>query len=115
MLAPSHLPGFSSINPSLWTINIKTFVTTMLDKFDDYLSWKTQFVSFLVMHQLHGFVDGLVSQPPIFVVLSSGLQQPNPGYATWLHLDQLIRAWLFATVSKDLLTKVRDLLYCFPA
>ena len=70
-------------------------------------------MSFLIMHQLHGFVDGLVAQPPMFVTLSSGFQQPNPGYATWLCLDHLTRAWLFTTISKVLLTEVRDLPHCF--
>jgi len=36
LLAPPLVPRLSSINPGLWTINIKTFLTTVLEKVDDY-------------------------------------------------------------------------------
>ena len=52
-MASSLLPGLSSTDPSLWTINIKNFVITVLEKVDYFLSWNTQFFSFLVMHQLY--------------------------------------------------------------
>ena len=32
----------------------------------------------------------------------------------WLHLNQLLRSWLFATISSDLLAKDNDILHAFP-
>ena len=32
-------------------------------------------------------------------------------YSVWLHLDQLIRSWLFATISPELLTEVHDMVH----
>ena len=59
-------------------------------------------------------MDGSVFQPHPVIILPSGLQQPKPAYSLWLRLDQLIWSWLFATISKDHLTDVRDLQHCFP-
>ena len=47
--------------PSLWTVNITKYVTTIPTSADDYyLSWQTQFTSFVIMHQLQGLLDGTV-------------------------------------------------------
>ena len=45
------------ISPTIWTINVTNIATTSLDKVEDFLTWKTQFLSLLVMHQLHGFLN----------------------------------------------------------
>ena len=108
-IGPALLPRLPPINPSLWTINIKTFVTTILERVDDFLSWKTQFLSFLVMHQLHGFIDGTITQPASHFFVSSEMPQLKPAFTLWIRLDQLIRAWLCATITKEHMIEVRDL------
>lgn len=35
-------------------------------------------MSFLVMHQLQGMIDGSIPQPVSHIVVSYGMQQPNP-------------------------------------
>lgn len=105
-VGPTLLLGLPPVNPTLWTINIKTFVTTVLERVDDFLSRKPQCLSFLVMHQLRGFIDGTINQLASHIFPFSKTPQPNPAFASWIRLDQLIRALLFATVSKDHLTEV---------
>ena len=61
------------------------------------------------MHQLFGMLDGSMPQSTSHVLGSLGTPQPNPVYGYWLRVDQLIRVWLFATISKDTLSEVRDL------
>ena len=43
-----------------------------------------------------------------------GGQQPNPAYLLWLRLDQLIRACMFAIISKNHVIEVRDIVHCLP-
>jgi len=61
------------------------------------------------MYQLQGMLDGSVAQPSTHVLTAQGTSLLNPAYSYWLRVDQLIRAWLFATVSKDTLSEVHDL------
>ena len=86
-VAPSLLLGLPTINLNLWITNIKNFVTTTLEKVNDFLSWKTQFSSFIFMHQLHDIVDGTILQPPLYVYVSSKMPQPNPAYTAWVRLN----------------------------
>ena len=63
------------------------------------------------MHQLSGIIDGTMPTPsPIFTYMH-GLQQPNPGYHYWVRVDQLVRSWIFAIISKNLLCEVHDLVH----
>jgi len=79
---------------------------------NDYLSWETQFCSFFVVHQLKGMIDGSIPIPTEHIIVSPGTQQPNPIYSWWIRVNQLVYAWLFATISKDNLVKVHDLKCC---
>ena len=63
----------------------------------------------MIMHKLFGMLDGSIPQPTSQVLSSLGMPQSNPVYGYWLQVDQLLHAWLFATISKDTLSKVRDL------
>jgi len=79
------------LQPSLFSINIKNFVTTMLMKVKDFLPWRTQFMAFLVTQWLQGFIDGSIPTPPIYILDNRSIQHLNPSYLVWLHLDKLLR------------------------
>ena len=104
----SHLPP---IHPSIFSLNVKNFVTIVLTTIEDFHSWRTQFVAFLITQQLCGFFDGTIKTPTASVLDYNGVQHPNPAYSVLLPSDQLIRSWLFATISPDLLTKVHDVIH----
>jgi len=57
---------------------------------------------------LHGMLDGSITSPLPHVPTIHSASQPNPGYVYWLRVGQLVRAWLFATISKDTLSEVCD-------
>ncbi|XP_055823706.1 uncharacterized protein LOC129892172 isoform X2 [Solanum dulcamara] len=76
-------------------------VTIKLQSVEDYLTWRTQFTSLLISHDLLGFVDGSFSPPSQFICDSSGNQQPNPNYRSWMRVDQSVRSWIFATLSRE--------------
>lgn len=105
-----HLVGLPPLS-SIWTFNVTTYVTTMLAFVDDFLSWRTQFTRFIIMHQFCGMLDGSITQPSPHVLGPLGMHQPNLAYGYWLRVHQLIQAWLFAKISKDTLSEVRDLMH----
>jgi len=55
---------------SLWTINITNYVTMILALVDDYLSWETQFTSFMIMHQVNDMLDGTIVQLPSTIFIA---------------------------------------------
>jgi len=67
-------------------------MTTVLVSVDDYLSWRTLFTGFMIIHQLFGMLEGSNPQPTSHLLGSLGTPQPNPIYGYWLQVDQLIRA-----------------------
>ena len=86
-----------------------TYVITVLASVDDYLSWKIQFTSFDIMHQLPGILDGTVIQPPSTILVAPDVGQHN---STWV--DQPIWAWIFATISKETLCEVHNISHALP-
>jgi len=48
------------------------------------------------------------------ILVAPGFTQPNPTYSYWLRVDQLIWAWIFATISKDMSCEVRNISYALP-
>ncbi|CAH9089472.1 unnamed protein product [Cuscuta epithymum] len=93
--------------------NVTNIVTTKLQAVEDYTTWRTQFESFLVSQNLLGMVDGSVQVPSVYSIDLSNRPIPNPEYSSWLRIDQTIRSWLFATLSRDVLIDVRDLKHSF--
>ena len=65
-----------------------------------------QFTSLLISHNLLGFVDGSIKPPSPFIYDYFGNQQPNPNYRSWLRVDQIVRSWSFATLSREVLVDV---------
>ena len=53
----------------------------------------------------------MIETPTTSILDFNGVQHPMPSYSVCLHLDQLIRSWLFATISPDLLTEAHDVLH----
>nr|XP_016443853.1 PREDICTED: uncharacterized protein LOC107769178 [Nicotiana tabacum] len=86
--------------------NVTNLVTIKLNSVEDYLTWRTQFTSVLISHELLGFVDGSTPQPTQFLCDVSGNQQVNPLYRSWVRVDQSVRLWLFATLSREVLVDV---------
>jgi len=99
------LPNFNSV-AALATPNVTNLVTIKLGSVEDYLTWRTQFTSLLLSHELMGFVDGSIPHPSPLLGDASGNHQPNPLYRSWIKIDQSVRSWLFATLSRDVLLDV---------
>ena len=55
----------------------------------------------------------MATAPSPLLTYMHGLQQPNPTYHYWVHVDQVVRSWIFAAVAKDLLREVRNLIHAF--
>ncbi|OIT36307.1 hypothetical protein A4A49_54867 [Nicotiana attenuata] len=49
---------------ALATPNFTNLITIKLQSVEDYLTWHTQFTSFLISHDLLGFVDGSIPAAP---------------------------------------------------
>ncbi|CAH9134817.1 unnamed protein product [Cuscuta epithymum] len=88
---------------------VSQIVTIKLKAVEDYLTWRTQFESFLVSQRLFGIVDGSIQVPPMYTVDLDNRPVPNSEYYYWLRVDQTIRCWLFATLTRDVLVDVHDL------
>lgn len=56
-----------------------------------------------------GYVDGTVPTPPHYILDQFNVHLHNPAYAMLLRIDQCIRMWLFASVSRDALLEIRNL------
>ncbi|CAH9099356.1 unnamed protein product [Cuscuta europaea] len=91
------------------TLNVTNIVTTRLASVQDYLPWKTQLESFLISHSLLGALDGTIPIPSPFILDAMRRESVNPDYQHWLKIDQTVRSWLFATLSRDILIDVHEL------
>ncbi|XP_010496781.1 PREDICTED: uncharacterized protein LOC104773814 [Camelina sativa] len=90
-------------------LNISNCVTLKLNQ-KNYISWKSQFESFLSGQNLLGFVNGSFSPPgAVIQVPHIGGQVTtvqNPDYGEWFRADQIVRAWLLGSLSEDILAEV---------
>ena len=90
-------------------LNIANCVTLKLNQ-KNYISWKSQFESFLCGQNLLGFVNGAIPAPtPVLQVPQVGgsvIAVPNPDYNEWFRADQIVRAWLLGSLSEDILAEV---------
>ena len=50
------------------------------------------------MHQWEGMLDDTIMQLASTSLVAPGVQQSNPAYSYELRVDQLIQAWIFATI-----------------
>lgn len=62
-------------------------------------------LNILESNDLQGYFNGETLSPPKFIIVD-GFEQPSPAFGTWQGMDQLVKAQLTATLSKDLLAIV---------
>ncbi|XP_010484950.1 PREDICTED: uncharacterized protein LOC104763247 [Camelina sativa] len=92
-------------------VHVSSSVTLKLNN-SNYLLWKTQFESLLSSHKLIGFVNGAVSAPTKtrqVVQDDVSSEVTNSQYESWFCTDQLVRSWLFGTLSEEVLGHVHSL------
>lgn len=92
-------------------VHVVSCVTLKLTD-SNYLLWKTQFESLLSSQMLLGFINGAVTAPPTTRVVTQdvvAVEEPNPLYESWFCTDQLVRSWLFGTLSEEVLGSVHSL------
>lgn len=59
-ILPNLGVGNSFLLTNIWNVSPTNFVTTKLTKVEDFLSWRTQFVGLLIVHQVQGSIDNSV-------------------------------------------------------
>ncbi|XP_010484968.1 PREDICTED: uncharacterized protein LOC104763269 [Camelina sativa] len=87
------------------TLHVASSVTIKLSD-SNYLLWKTQFESLLRCQKLLGFVHGSVPKPPPVIVTNTNnhaVEAPNPAYEDWICMDELIKSWIFGTLTEEVL------------
>uniref|UniRef100_A0A1J3HPK9 Uncharacterized protein n=1 Tax=Noccaea caerulescens TaxID=107243 RepID=A0A1J3HPK9_NOCCA len=92
-------------------LHVDSSVTLKLNE-TNYLLWKTQFEALLRSQKLLGFVNGQVSSPPATVttvVNGVAVETPNPAFEAWNCTDQLIKSWIFGTLTEEVLGYVHGL------
>lgn len=97
--------------PFLKNIHVLSSVTLKLND-SNYLLWKIQFESLLSSQKLLGFVNGAVVSPAATCVVVQGtehVEENNPMYEWWFCTDQLVKSWLFGTLSEEVLSSVYTL------
>ena len=101
------------MNPYPFPKNIHVLNSVTLKLNDsNYLLWKTQFESLLSSQKLLGFVNGAAAPPAATCVVVHGtenVEENNPLFDSWFCTDQLVRSWLFGTLSEEVLGSVHTL------
>jgi len=69
------------VEESLWTVNVTKYVSTVLAFVKEYLLWETQFLSFVIMCQLRGMLDGTIPSPLPTVLAASSINQSTSAYS----------------------------------
>ncbi|XP_010485295.1 PREDICTED: uncharacterized protein LOC104763643 [Camelina sativa] len=78
----------------------------------NYLLWKTQFESLLRCQKLLGFVNGSIPQPAAVTVTNTNnhaIEAPSPAYEEWICTGELIKSWIFGTLTEEVLGLVHTL------
>jgi len=90
------------------SLNISQVVTLKLTP-TNYLLWKTQFESYLSSHLLLGFVTGATPRPASTIIVTKDdiqSEEANPEFLKWTRIDQLVKAWIFGSLSEEALKVV---------
>lgn len=102
-----------NLNPYMFPSNVHILSSLTLNLTSaNYLLWKTQFKSLLSSQKLLDFVNGVVPSPPTTRVVTRGdaqVEEPNPLFESWLCSDQLVKSWIFGTLSEEVLGTVHTL------
>lgn len=92
-------------------IHVSSSVTLKLNE-SNYLLWKTQFEALLSSQKLLGFVTGQTPAPAAtvtVVVFEVPVVNPNPDLEAWKCTDQLVKSWLFGTLTEEFFGYVHNL------
>lgn len=92
-------------------LHVVSSVTLKLND-SNYLLWKTQFEALLSSQKLLGFVNGQSLAPEATITTVVGEAQvvtPNPALETWRCSDQLVKSWLFGTLTEEVMGYVHNL------
>lgn len=92
-------------------VHILSSVTLKLNE-NNYLLWKTQFESLLSSQKLLGFINGAVTVPAATVSVVRDevtVEEANPQFDAWFCSDQLVRSWMFGTLSEEVLGTVHTI------
>lgn len=93
------------------SVHVSSSVTIKLND-SNYLLWKTQIESLLRSQKLLGFVNGQIPPPAEIIqatVDNVVVQAPNPRFEAWTCTDQLIKSWIFGTLTEEVLGTVHCL------
>ncbi|KAA8544767.1 hypothetical protein F0562_019529 [Nyssa sinensis] len=102
MSTNSSLSSPSEEYPYPVTQNISNFVSIKLSS-NNFFLWKTQMINILESYDLQGFLNGEISTPPEMIVTSDSMAQSNPVFLKWRRTDRLVKGWLTATLSEEVL------------
>lgn len=100
-------------NPYPFPSNIHVLSSVTLKLNDsNYLLWKTPIESLLSSQKLLGFVNGASVAPEQTRTVTRDevkVEEPNPLYESWFCSDQLVRSWIYGTLSEEVLGTVHSL------
>lgn len=100
-------------NPYAFPSNVHILSSVTLKLNDsNYLLWKTQMESLLSSQKLLGFVNGAAAAPTPTRQVTQGeaqIEEPNPQHEAWFCSDQLVRSWIYGTLSEEVLGTVHTL------
>ncbi|KAL9259407.1 Retrovirus-related Pol polyprotein from transposon RE1-like protein, partial [Drosera capensis] len=111
---PQFYHSSSSVAPLIPNVcytqpSVKSVVTITLSVVENYLVWCVQMKSFIMSYGFIGFMDGSIASPPMHLLQASSEPVLNPDYFQWQRIDQMVRSWIFATLSHDILVEVLNL------
>ena len=105
-MSTSSNSSLSSTQPDEYpypvTQNVANFVSLCLSS-TNFLLWKTQMLNILESYDLQGFISGETKPPPQFIGDTESNPQPNPAFVKWRKSDRLVKGWLTATLSEEVL------------
>ncbi|KAI9177872.1 hypothetical protein LWI28_020140 [Acer negundo] len=93
----SSIPSY----PYPATINVANFVSLKLTC-TNYLLRETQVLALIESQDLLGFITGDIPHPTAEIEGTDG-KVPNPALAPWKRTNRLVKAWITATISEEVL------------
>ncbi|ONI13044.1 hypothetical protein PRUPE_4G199600 [Prunus persica] len=71
----------------------------------NFLLWKTQFEPILISYDLEGLIDG-TDTAPSSTVGAGNTSQSNPEFISWHKRDQMLRSWIIASLTEDVMPHI---------
>ncbi|KAJ3701119.1 hypothetical protein LUZ61_004824 [Rhynchospora tenuis] len=104
-MASSTTTSVPVVSRSAVPINVNHQIQTVLSH-DNFLLWRSQITPVLRGHGLIGYVDGSKTVPAPVITNGDNVVISNPEFQEWQQQDQLILAWLFSSLSQQVLAQV---------